>query len=70
MDPNTPTHYAIHVYDDGPPPHNEPTETTLCPGARNSPTQRTQNLDQVTCRRCVQLLDVIGLDAGTKKAGG
>lgn len=61
MDANQPKHYGIHVYDDAPPPA-EPNVVTLCPRGRtlNRPTL-VQKPDQVTCRRCGELLDVLGL---------
>lgn len=54
-------HFRIWVYDDAPPPA-EPNETTLCPPGRVVPLGALANeVAQVTCRRCLQLLDVIGL---------
>jgi len=61
MDPNTDSHYRIEVYDDGPPPDNEPQAVSLCPGARGFPVELVLEVPLVTCRRCLQLLDVIGL---------
>jgi hypothetical protein len=54
-------HFRIEVYDDAPPPA-EPNATTLCPAGRVVPHGALANeVAQVTCRRCLQLLDVIGL---------
>jgi len=61
MDANQPKHYGIWVYDDSP-MHSDGYATTLCPGARHlSRADMVQKPDQVTCRRCGELLDVIGL---------
>lgn len=61
MDPDTLVHYRIQVYDDAPPPAM-PSSVTLCPGERQNRRARFAiEVPQVTCRRCLQLLDVIGL---------
>lgn len=55
-------HYQISVYGPNSSPPEEPIETTLCPAARQSPhVALAIEVAQVTCRRCLQLLDVIGL---------
>lgn len=54
-------HFRIEVYDDAPPPA-EPNAVSLCPPGRLIPRATLANeVAQVTCRRCLQLLDVIGL---------
>jgi len=61
MDANQPLHWPIAVYDDAPPPA-EPKTVTLCPGARHlSRARYAIQPAQVTCRRCRELLDVLGL---------
>jgi hypothetical protein len=61
MDANQPLHYPIHVYQDSP-LTEEGRTVTLCPGARHlNRASFTIQPDQVTCRRCSELLDVIGL---------
>lgn len=61
MDANQPKHYRIEVYDDAPPPA-EPSAVTLCPTARhlNRPALVLEP-SLVTCRRCRELLNVLGL---------
>lgn len=56
-----PIHYGIHVYDGAPPPAGTPSYISLCPEARKTPVTLRQEVPLVTCRRCLQLLDVIGL---------
>lgn len=55
------SHYGIHVYDGAPPPAGTPSYISLCPEARKMPVMLVQEVAQVKCRRCLQLLDVIGL---------
>lgn len=69
MDANQPTHFMIMVYDEEPPPAI-PVAVSLCPGARHLNRVRlATNPRLITCRRCGELLDVIGLRPTTKKAG-
>jgi hypothetical protein len=61
MDPNT-THFLIEVYAAGTTPATaNAVEMSLCPESREKPVELRQEVAQVTCRRCLQLLDVIGL---------
>jgi hypothetical protein len=61
METNT-VHYRIHVYGPESRPPDEPIATTLCPAARqDAHAALAIEVAQVTCRRCLQLLDVIGL---------
>lgn len=58
-----PVHYRIHVYvGDARPPHDEPVETTLCPGGRSTGDRTAVWPLQVTCRRCRELMNVLWLD--------
>lgn len=69
MDPNTEVHFMVMVYDEQPPPAI-PTPVSLCPGARKNPRVRfASSVRLVTCRRCLQLLDVIGLSPADFEAG-
>lgn len=62
MDANQPSHYGISVYDDAPPPA-EPRRVTLCPGGRHlSRPTLVHEPSLVNCRRCRELINVIGLD--------
>ena len=61
MDTNQPAHYRIEVYDAAPPPA-KPRRTTLCPGGRHLSRPRlVLEPEQVQCRRCRELLNVIGI---------
>lgn len=66
MDANQPLHYPIHVYQDSPLTEDGRT-VTLCPSARHlSRASFTIQPDQVTCRRCSELLSLIGLGPAVK----
>jgi hypothetical protein len=61
MDANA-WHYGIQVYAAGTSPaDSNAVEVSLCPEARENRVKLVQEVPQVTCRRCLQLLDVIGL---------
>jgi hypothetical protein len=56
------THFGIHVYAPGTSPADaDSVEVPLCPENRGNRVQLRQEVAQVSCRRCLQLLDVIGL---------
>jgi hypothetical protein len=66
MDANQPLHYPIHVYQDSPLTEDGRT-VTLCPGARHlNRASYAIRPDQVTCRRCSELLSLVGLTPATK----
>jgi hypothetical protein len=56
------THFLIEVYAAGTSPATaNAVPMSLCPESREKPVELRQEVAQVTCRRCLQLLDVIGL---------
>lgn len=57
-----PVHFRIEVYAPGTKPPLDPSvPVSLCPEARTNPVELRREVPLVTCRRCLQLLDVIGL---------
>jgi hypothetical protein len=69
MDPYRWKHYRIEVYDDGPPPDNDPVPMSLCPEARKNRVELVLEPSQVTCRRCRHLLMILGLHEGRPALG-
>lgn len=56
-----PIHLAIYVYDAMPPPDGTPTAVSLCPREWRNTGQKTDIPAQVTCIRCRDHMETIGI---------
>lgn len=57
-----PIHLAIYVYDHEPPPDGVPVRVSLCPRGWRDNGAMTEQTSSVTCPRCRDHIEAIGVD--------
>jgi len=58
-----PIHLAIYVYDEMPPPEGTPRAVSLCPRGHRDTGERTDIPAMVTCWRCRDHMDNLGISS-------